>query len=409
MSEGGEKTESPTPKKVRDARAKGQVARSQEVVTSASLIAAIAYIWVAWNSILVRLVGLMDQVALLATGDFRTNGYNALSIAFWDVVGIMMPLLGVVIFAGVAANYAQFGSIFAMESLMPSLDKISPAAGFKRIFSMKNLVENLKSIAKIVFMSILLYIVVRDAIGPFLAALPCGMTCVINVAGWTFDKVLLYSAFALIVVALIDLVYQRHAYTKSLMMSKDEVKREYKESEGDPHIKGKRKQLAHELIMSDSGKAARKATAVVVNPTHLAIAISYRPDEMPLPIVVAKGRMLHAHFIRTEAERAGVPVFRNVPLARMLYADVEVEQYVPEELFDAVAEILAWVSRHRDTLYGGPLDHGVIDMEAGDHRPGGPAPADGPAPPPPRRPPPPGAIDAARLGPGPVVPDLPQP
>jgi type III secretion protein U len=146
------------------------------------------------------------------------------------------------------------------------------------------------------------------------------------------------------------------------------VKREYKESEGDPHIKGKRKQIAHEMATSNSGQAARKGSAVVVNPTHFAVVLDYRPDVTPLPIVTAKGTNLIAHYLRTQAEEAGVPVFRNVRLARALYADAEVDQYIPDELFDAVAEVLTWVARNKDRLYQGRLDHGVIDMDVGDHR-----------------------------------------
>lgn len=370
MSEGGEKTELPTPKKMRDARAKGQVPRSQEVVTTVTLLSVISYIWVAAPGINARLIRIMDEVARLALEEFPTSGYNGIVFVFRECALIMAPVLGVAIFSAIAANYMQFGSIFALENLMPKLEKISPAAGAKRIFAMKNVVENLKSVLKIVFLSIMLYLVVRDSIGPFLNSLPCGMPCLANVLMIFLFKLFVYTAFAFIIVALADFAYQRHVHTKSLMMSKDEIKREYKESEGDPHIKGKRKQLAHELIMSDSGNAARKSTAVVVNPTHLAVCLRYVPGETPLPIVVAKGRNLQAHYLRTQAEEAGVPVFRNVPLARALFADAELDNYVPDDLFDVVAEILAWVDRNRDRLYAGRLDHGVIDMEAGDHRGG---------------------------------------
>ena len=364
----GEKTEPPSPKKIRDARAKGQVARSQEVVTTASLMLVVAYIWFSWNNTLAALIRVMDQVATLQSGDFRVNAANAIAFTFDEASRVLLPILGVAILAGVGANYLQIGSIFSLESIMPKLDKVSPAAGFKRIFSMKQLVEMLKSIAKIVFLSILLYFVVRDAIGYFIAAVPCGLPCLSNVTTAMLQQILLYSALAFIIVAVIDFMYQRHSYTKSLMMSKEEVKREYKESEGDPHIKGHRRQLAQELVMSDAGDRARKGTAVVVNPTHLAIVVRYDHETMPLPIVTAKGRNFHAHHMRTQAELAGVPVFRNVSLARALYATVPIDDYVPEELFDAIAEVLAWVAKNRHLLYHGPLGHGVIDMDCGDHR-----------------------------------------
>jgi type III secretion protein U len=152
------------------------------------------------------------------------------------------------------------------------------------------------------------------------------------------------------------------------MMTKEEKKREYKENEGDPHIKGYRKRLARELVNSDSGQKARNATAVVVNPTHVAVALNYDTEKLKLPLVTAKGLGHYAHYIRTEAERAGVPVFRNVSLARALYATADIDEVVPDELFDAVAEVLVWVQKNRELLYNGPLDHGVIDMDAGDHR-----------------------------------------
>ncbi|KAB0676842.1 type III secretion system export apparatus subunit SctU [Aureimonas leprariae] len=368
MSEGGEKTELPTPKKQRDAREKGQVARSTEAVTTISLIAIVSYVWLAWGRITAVCVGLFDRMATLATQPFDTAGPQGVVHAFREAALVLLPVLAVAIVAGVAANYVQIGSLFSLQSVAPSLEKISPAAGFKRIFSLKQLVELLKSVLKIVFLSALLFFVVRDAIGPYVNSLDCGLPCQAAVTTSILLKTLSLSAGAFIVVALADFAWQKHSHTKSLMMTKDEVKREYKESEGDPHIKGKRKQLAHELAMGDGGTAARKGSAVVVNPTHFAVVIDYRPGETPLPVVTAKGRNAYAHHIRTEAEKAGVPVFRNVALARALFADAELYEPIPDELFDAVAEVLAWVARHSDRLYAGPLPHGVVDMDGGDHR-----------------------------------------
>ncbi len=370
MSDGGsgEKTEQPSPKKIRDARQKGQIARSQEVVTSASLMSVIAYLWLTWNSTQQKLVELFQIVIDLSSGDFQTNVFNALDTVFRQSVSIVMPVLGVTIAVGIAANFAQTGALFAMENLMPKLERVNPSEGFKRIFSMKQLVELLKSILKIIFLSILLFIVLRDSIGPYAYSLDCGLSCESAITAVLLQKLFMYSVLAFLIVAVADFFYQKHSHTKSLMMTKDEVKREYKESEGDPHIKGKRKQLAQELIMSDSGGAVRKSTALVVNPTHLAVAFRYTEGETPLPLVVAKGRGRNAVYLRGQAEEAGVPVFRNVGLARALYAEVELEQYIPDQLFDAVAEVLAWVARNKQTLYQGRLEHGVIDMDVGDHK-----------------------------------------
>jgi type III secretion protein U len=367
MSESGEKTEPPSPKKVRDARAKGQVAKSQEVVTAATLIAVIAILWIRFPALIATFLKMIDEVTRLSEEDFRTAGIKAVLVISVDIATTLMPILAVTMIVAFAANYFQVGSIFAFEGIMPSLEKISPAAGMKRIFSMKQLIEFLKSILKIVVLSILLYFVVRDSIGSFVSSLDCGLPCQAQVTVYAFTRIFSVSALVFIIVAGADFMFQRYTHTKSLMMSKEEVKREFKESEGDPHIKGHRKQLAQEFLMSEGGHQARKGTAVVVNPTHLAVVLRYEQGVTPLPIVTAKGSNQRAHFLRTEAERAGVPIFRNVPLARGLYASTEIDQYVPEDLFEAVAEVLAWVNRNRDKLYDGPLDHGVIDMDVGDH------------------------------------------
>ena len=364
----GEKTEQPTPKKERDAREKGQVARSQEVVTTISLFGVMLTIWGLGGDTWARLITLMDIVAGLAVINDSTSLQVGLAAAYDEIVAITLPIIGVTLLLGIAANYMQVGSLFAFESITPKLEKISISAGFKRIFSAKQLVEMLKSIIKIIFLSLLLYFVLEDAIGLYLTSITCGMLCVTSVTVSVLWQMMVYSALAFVIVAGFDFVYQKHSHTKSLMMTKDEVKREYKESEGDPIVKGQRKQLAQEMIMGDVKKQVPNSSAVVVNPVHLAVAIRYDEGDTPLPVVVAKGREKIAHQIRAEAENAGVPIFRNVGLARQLYADCEVDQYVSDDAFTIVAEILAWVKKHEDELYKGRLLHGDLDMEREDHK-----------------------------------------
>jgi type III secretion protein U len=370
MSESaGEKSELPTPKKERDARKQGQVARSQEVVTTISLFGVLLVTMAFGGEIWGRLVALLDTIARLAASGEPEAMSTGLAAAYNEMVVILLPILGVTLLLGIAANYIQVGSLFSLQAIQPKLEKISINKGIKRIFSMKQLVEMLKSIVKIVFLSFLLYFVIKNSIGPYLTAIYCDMNCLATVTTAVIWQMLWYSALAFVIVAGLDFMYQRHSHTKSLMMSKDEVKREYKESEGDPIVKGQRKQFAMELVMGDMKKQVPKASAVIVNPTHLAVAIRYREGQTPLPIVVAKGREKQANMIRAEAEAAGVPIFRNVPLARQMYADCEVDSYVPDELFGVIAEILAWVQRNEEGLYAGPLRHGDLDMERGDHRP----------------------------------------
>ncbi|MEM7693037.1 MAG: type III secretion system export apparatus subunit SctU [Pseudomonadota bacterium] len=359
----GEKTEPPTPKKLRDARKKGQVARSQEVVTTVSLFAVIALMIGTGRFAFQKMVEMMDIVAMMAQNPTRTRMTEGVNAMMDAGTAILLPILSVTIFAGIAANYLQIGSLFSFESVKPKLEKISPSKGMKRIFSMKQLVEVLKSIVKIVFLSVLLYFVIRAAIGPFIVSVSCGMACIAPVTMRMLLLVVGLSAFAFVVVAAADFVFQKHIHIKGLKMTKEEVKREYKESEGDPIVKSQRKQFAQELIFSDPPAQARKATAVIINPVHLAVAIRYDEAAKDIPIVVAKGRNTQAIAIRAAAEDAGVPVFRNVPLARTMFAQTALGEAVPSDVFEVVAVILAWIARHKDALYAGPLPHGVIDME----------------------------------------------
>jgi type III secretion protein U len=365
MSEGGEKTELPTPKKERDARQKGQVARSQEVVTTISMFGTIAVISAMGGTIWSRLTTLIDQIADIAARKEGVSLDEGLALSWSVGVDLTLPILGTVIFLGIAANMGQFGVLTSLQALEPKLERISVLAGFKRIFSAKQLVELLKSIIKIVFLTVLLYIVLGDAIGPFISAVSCGMECMSTVTTSVMNRVLFMTAIAFVIVAVADLFWQRHSHTKSLMMSKEEIKREYKESEGDPHVKGHRKQVAMEMVMGDA--PAKKASALVVNPTHIAIALRYKDGETPLPVVTGKGMGALAVDMRADAERAGVPIFHNIALARHLYADADINGFVPEDVFDVVAEILAWVARNEAVLYQGPLQHGDIDMLRGDH------------------------------------------
>lgn len=368
MSGSSEKTEQPTPKKIRDARDKGQVARSQEVVTTAGLFAVLAVLWMSWNWTFGKILAVFNVIGELSTQSFSSSVFPAISYVARECLALLAPPVCTVMLAGFLANYLQFGAILAFDNITPKFERVDPAAGFKRIFSGKQLVETLKSIIKIIFLSVLLYFVLRQAIGAYLSALPCGLPCMSAVTSGILLDIVAYSGIAFTIVAAADFGYQRYSHTKSLKMTKEEVKREYKESEGDPHIKGHRKQIAQEVLMQNAAQSVKSATAAIVNPTHYFVAIRYVAGETPLPIVLAKGQDHVAYFLRGEAERCGVPVFRNVSLARMLHAEVAVDQYVPDVLFGAIAEVLAWVANHRTRLYQGPLGHGLIDMDAGDHR-----------------------------------------
>lgn len=342
-----EKTEQPTPKKLRDARNKGQVASSKDVVSGAVMILLFVFLWVSADFYYRQL----KELILLPTmfvGPGFDFGY-ALQQAFNGILMIMIkmiaPPLALVIVVVIAAHMAQFGLLLAFESLKPDLNKMNPFEGVKRIFSLKNLIELLKSILKISFLSILLYFVIRDNLGDLMKIPECGVRCIPLMLGAVMKDLVTNTIFALVIIAGADFAFQKFQFIKQLKMSKDEVKQEYKEMEGDPHIKSKRRHLHQEMLSQNMTNSVKKSTVVVTNPTRIAIALEYREGETPLPIVRAKGQNLLAKRIIEIAQQEGIPIMENVPLARALHEQATVDQYIPSDLIQAVAEVLRWVAQ----------------------------------------------------------------
>ena len=340
-----ERTEQPTPKKLRDARGKGEVATSKEVV-SAGLIVAIFALFFALGTYYVETMGEMMILPADYTGLPLREALPRIADGLAEsAFSILAPLLLLVLVVGVAANYFQFGFLFVLEPLKPKAEKLSPATNIKNIFSMKNLVEFFKSIIKISVLSASLYFVITDGLPDLLQAPRCGLDCVLAVAAALLAKILIATAVAFVVLAAADFFFERFQHTKKLKMTKDEVKREYKEAEGDPIIKSKRKHLHQELMMQNTTERVRKSSVLVTNPTRIAIAIYYDEEETPLPVVVAKGQDHVARRMIEVAREEGIPVMENVPLARALHEDGDVDRYIPSELIEAVAEVLKWVQQ----------------------------------------------------------------
>ena len=338
-----EKTEEPTPKKLRDARKKGQVAKSKEV-PSACLITVLLVVLIAMMpGIVKKLHDLMLQPANFYTSEFGFSANAMASEAFAISLQILVPIVLTAVVVGIAGHLVQVGLLFTGETIKPKLSNINPASAVKRIFGLKNFVEFLKSAFKIGFLTLLLFIVIRDALSELVKIPECGVACIPSLIGQLIWRVVVYTAAAFLLVAAADYFYQRWQFMKEQKMTKDEVKREYKESEGDPHIKSKRKQLAQEIALADTEESVKKASVVVTNPTHIAVALDYREDETPLPIVTAMGENIRAHHIVNIAKRAGVPVMQNVPLAHGLFETAQLNQYIPSELIEPVVEVLLWL------------------------------------------------------------------
>jgi len=335
-----EKTEQPTSKRLRDSRKKGDVAYSKDFTQTLLILAIFGYLL--GNS--GRIVESLAQMILLPGTLLRLEFHDAantlvtevLTTAAWTV----LPFLGIVLGVGIFADAMQVGLLFAFEKLKPSGKKLNVLANAKNMFSKKNLVEFLKSFLKIAILSSLLATLIRDAM-PILTSIPqAGLPGLGQVIATLLKTMLIHIGLAYSVIALADFVWQRFNYRKGLMMSKDEVKQEYKQMEGDPHIKHQRKQLHQEMQQQGAVQSARSATVVVTNPTHLAVALRYDEDETPLPLILAMGEGALAQRMMEAAREAGVPVMQNIPLARALTAQGEAGQFIPSELVEPVAEVL---------------------------------------------------------------------
>jgi type III secretion protein U len=346
----GDKTEMPTPKRMRDAREKGNVAKSSDVNSTALLIGIFCYIGMGWDGHMRNLCDLLLIPSYYIgpqVGDYFRH-------ALWGVILkmllIIMPLTGIVILLGIVANFAQVGLLFTMKPIVPDISKINPMAKAKQIFSMKNLFEFGKSVLKILFLGILLYMLVKSVIDDMLSLPFCGISGIMDVLGPIMNMFAKNVIFAYMVVAVIDYAFQKRNWTKQLMMTKDEIKREYKESEGDGQIKGKRKQIHREMMEEDPPQRTKKSSVVVTNPEHLAVALLYDMDQpvFPLPLVLAKGIGKVAERMIGIARENNIPIMRNVPLAHALMDTAEILEFIPSELIAPVAEVLRWVKNMKE-------------------------------------------------------------
>lgn len=357
-----EKTEQPTPKRLRDARKKGQVAYSKDFTSTVLLIGVFAYIGLSWGKHLQDLVEFIIFPVRFFSAPFAHAVSQVIQGSMTLAMSILLPILGIVAFFGIAAGFMQVGAMFAPEAIKPDLKKLNPVERFKQIFSKKNFFEFFKSILKVVFLGILIYRLIRDELGDLILLPYAGVGGVLEILGPIMKKFAYIVIFAYMVVAIADIFFQKRDHMKKLMMTKSEVKREYKEMEGDPQIKGKRRQLHREMIEQGPSQRTRRSTALITNPTHLAIAIYYQEEIAPLPVVLAKGEGKLAEEMMEIARSEGIPIMRNVPLAHALMNTAELMQYVPSELLEPVAEVLRWVYELKES----GQSHIEVDMQAGE-------------------------------------------
>ncbi len=335
-----EKTEQPTSKKLRDSRKKGEVAYSKDFTQTVLIMAIFGYFLTAAGFMMEDLMEMILLPTTLMGMDFEDAADVLISKLVTEAAWVLLPFLGIILVLGIFSDALQVGLVLAFEKLKPSGKKLNAIANLKNIFSKKNLVEFLKSTVKICFLSGLLWLILRDAF-PIMTSIPkAGLAGMGQVVGSLIKVMMINIGLAYTAIALADFVWQRHSHRKSMMMTKSEVKQEYKQMEGDPLIKHKRKQLHQEMLQEGAVQSARSATVLVTNPTHLAVALHYEDGETLLPVVLAMGEGALAERMRRAAREAGVPVMENIPLARALTEQSTAGQYIPSDLVEPVAELL---------------------------------------------------------------------
>ena len=341
----GQKTEEPTPKRKREAREKGQVAKSQELNQAFTLLASFSILYILFSSMMDDLMMKVtdyltfDSVVLLT----KANAYEILMETIIFVVSLVAPVMIAAAVMGIIINFSQVGPLFTGESIKPKLENINIIKGFKKIFSLKSLVEMVKAVLKIIIIAVIAYIFIKNSIMDLVTMTEQGL----NPALMMIAEIIFKTAIAIIIfligVGIFDFAYQKWEHKKNLKMSKYEVKQERKEMEGDPQLKQRRREKQRQMSLNRMMSAMEESDVIITNPTHIAVALKFDIEDMEAPKVVAKGEGYVAIKIKEKAQELDIEIVENKPLARSLNKICEIGDLIPEELFEAVAEILAYV------------------------------------------------------------------
>ncbi|MBM7835405.1 flagellar biosynthesis protein FlhB [Clostridium sardiniense] len=345
MNNISEKTEKATPKKKKDERKKGNVAKSKEAINAFTLIGSVLAIFCMSNYAIKQLKILIASFLRFNFNiDFNKNIVNlVLTNGIIVFFKIFLPIGVIVLCIGVIANVMQTGLLFAKESIKPKFSKINPINGFKNMFSQNAFINLLKNNILLIILSYIGYSFVKDNYGEILKTGDIYFPNLIYVIFALVKKLFNIAILIAVVIGILDFAYQFYSHNKKMKMSKQEIKDEFKQSEGDPQVKGQIKQKQREMANARMIQSTKDATVVVTNPTHLSIAIRYDREVDSAPVVLAKGADVLAMNIRKIAKENDIPIIENKPLARFIYKEVEVNEEVPEEMYSAVAEVLVAV------------------------------------------------------------------
>lgn len=340
----GEKTEEPTPHKLREARKKGQIAKSKEITTALLLIVSFYtlkffafYIWETMADLTVYTFQYIPEEFTV------TVAGKLLKDTLFAFLKAVAPMFAANVIIALIVEFLQTGFLISFEPLTPKLEKLNPVEGVKKFFSLKQYVELLKSLVKMTIVIWLIYGAIKDDFYLVIISQHMQLMQMMAFVGELVMKVITRIGIFYIMIAIFDYFYQRYEYMKSMRMSKKEIKDEYKRLEGDPLIKQRQRDAQRQMAQGRQMGAVPGADVVVTNPIHVAIAIEYKPNRMKAPKVVAKGKRLVAQTIKRIAEENQVPIVENPPVARALYDIMDVDMEVPPQYYKAVAEILAFV------------------------------------------------------------------
>lgn len=340
-----EKQFSATPRRRQEARKKGQVLKSQELTSALMLLGFVAILKYWLPGMLLRMQQLFSYVWGLSTEWTYVSIASLMINILWIAVQILAPIFGAAVLVAVGSNYLQVRSLFTLEPLKPDFSRLSPINGFKRMFGVRAWVELAKSLLKVILIGYFLYASIRDNLGVFPALQQLDVRQGAVFLGQAIADLAWKISISFLVLAVADFLYQWWEYEKNLRMSHEELKEEYKQTEGNPQLRSEIKKRQRAMAMRRMMQDLKKADVVITNPTHLAVALRYDPKEQKAPYVVAKGQDEVALRIRELAKEYEIVIMENKPLARALYSQVEIGQIVPADLYKAVAEVLAFVYR----------------------------------------------------------------
>lgn len=345
MSGSGSKTEQPTTKKLRDAREKGQVAKSKEVVSTFTLIVSGIYFWLMWDHIVALLKELILLPAEVSSLSFSEACRIILDKIFISsVYWIIIPFMLIMLLATILANVSQFGFILTADPIIPKFEKINPVSGFKKIFSKKSLADTAMALLKITVIGLLVYFLVKSSLSKLVHDISvCDLDCNVLLMREMVWRLFVYLIPLLIAITLIDVVIQKSLFIKQQMMSKDEVKREHKNQEGDPLIKSQRKRDHTEIVMNNLEDKIR-SSRVLITDVDVSIAVRYIKGETPLPIIMAIGKLAMARQMKKVAEEEGLPLIEDRKAILVLLEDGKIDQYIPDDAISDVVRVLRQVS-----------------------------------------------------------------